>query len=224
MPFTPPELPCTWAEFKAWVLAGLDVDADRLNYEDRLDADVRYALLEIQQHVERYQRGHEAVYQPGDLTVQGSASIGALPFGAIPTGLTVVRTKAAETEDGEDACHSYPATIRPYREIDAFVAGCLPVNENRPLWANSRKDGLFYVFPQIKEEDDAGFAHKAILKFSAIRNSYADGDTVPYDEMVKEAVIEYVKAKVALTVEKNPQLYNARMEAYRRVKRNLYVQ
>lgn len=82
----------TWQEFKDAVDSLLIVNADREGTQTVKALWVRQAVLRLQRNIEKYRKGQQNLYTPGDgLTQLGLASMGSLPEDCEPRDCFIVR-------------------------------------------------------------------------------------------------------------------------------------
>jgi hypothetical protein len=242
----------TWLQFKTAVKELLTVDGVRVgvatsptsggtSYLDRM---TQLAVVEVLSHVDYYITKATAKYttQSGPpsgfllLGTDGNASTGFLPGGAAAlldqrieeayrlnyeTTAAVTATPAATAATH---CNRTPVENYPWANRNDMICanpliqtGATLIAIGSGLSGGTGRACDFYLYPS--------FDDKEVLEivYSVADASHADGDTVPYDLPMAEAVAEYCKAKITREVDKDLKLYDSYYSSFRKKRQELYV-
>ena len=174
----------TYAEFVAKVKENLPVDADRLNIgvvtsgTSFIDNKLRSALIELQHLIDPLRVGHETIYRPDDMVLDGLSSLGVRPEGA-----AIIRAWYAKT--GQPATRKDVGTYDWVNRFDlssgsAVLGGCSYIIALDP---NSSD---FVLYPKLEE------GYQLHLEWNGLKLVFADSDELPamMDEKVAECVAE----------------------------------
>lgn len=181
-------MPLTWSQFVARVNVHLTVDANRVGAEDFVAASIRIAVTKIQDAIEYYRSGHETTFEFDDATQDGFASTFALPENAyIRQALHVQQT---------ERCVERPLYWYPWTNRRDLVCGVVNITHRFRFTVDPRGQKLT-VYPALT----AGYAVK--LAWDGVKDSFADADVVPFDEECAMVVANFVKARIAMDVERD---------------------
>lgn len=184
--------------FRINVRTLLTVDKDRLGISETdgfIDKMIRQSLIEVQTYVPKYQIGHETVYGPDDLVVEGSGSVGTLPEQAKITGVSM-------GEVGN------PCTRQP---LDEYAWGCrfdLTCGGCSYSFILDPHANKFYVSPKVTD------GYQVSMFYDGMKLDFAATDTVPFDEAVELVVADYVTAKIERRVNKDLPMHESYMKSY----------
>ncbi len=167
----------TWAQFVEKVKTFLTVDANRIGTEAYVSELIRLGAVEVQEFIDYYRKGHEAVWEVDDVDRDGFASLVDLPEGAYIREL--YHTKLGEPSL-ERPLYWYPNSNR--RDL---VAGAVNIRRNFRFTTDPQAKRM-WVLPAIT----AGYAIK--LTYDGAKDNFADSDKVPFDLKVALVVSHYV--------------------------------
>lgn len=187
-----------FSTFRTNVRTLLTVDKDRLGISETdgfIDKMIRQALIEVQTYVPKYQIGHETVYGPDDLVVEGSASIGTMPDQAKVTSVGLSQVGQPCTRQPLDA---YDWNCR----FDLTCGGCSYAVTIDP---HAKK---FYVSPKVTD------GYQVSMFWDGMKFDFANDDEVPFDEAVEMVVADYVTAKIERRVNKDLAMHESYMKSY----------
>lgn len=172
-----------------------EAKTDIAGFATRIDRLIRQAVLDVQHHVPRYRKGHETVYDSTNFVTEGSAS-----KGKIPEGADIKQAWLAKIVE-DDACTRMELSRHPWAGRQSLICGEECINNCTPKIALDPHQMLFYVYPAVTEE------YQVVLFWDGKKLTFADAESTPFDEMVIQAVAEYVKGKLAPTNEQ-PRYFN----------------
>lgn len=199
----------TWAEFVTDVKELLPADADRAGLETYVNRVIRQGVINIQSDIPVYRTGHETTFGIADLAVEGSASVGTLPEQAEPRDLFYVKT--------DDSCIRQPVWKYEWSNRYDLICGKACLNGCQFAIAFSPQASIFYVYPAITEGKQLAFF------WDGRKLSFADSDTVPFDEGVELAVSLFASAQIARKTNHEIGEYNSYMAEFIAQKRRLYL-
>lgn len=182
-----------WLAFKNAVRVDLPLDNDRIaiatgntNY---LDQQILHAVIQVQQLIPFYQKGHETVYGPQDLTMEGLASVGTIP-----------QTEQCHPQDAfykktGKQCVSQPLVPYSWSNRYDLVCGNPRVTNCQFFMALEPHGQQFVVFPHV------GRDHQISFNWDGVKTAFNDADETPFDMDVVEAVGLFVRSKLAAMVD-----------------------
>lgn len=196
-----------WSDFKAAVLVDLPADNQRIGIAtgtpNYLTQQLLYAAIEIQKVVPFYQAGHETIYGPNDLVVEGFASVGTLPQGQQCRPLDSYYKKVGKQ------CVSQPLTTYPWGNRYDLVCGNPRIIGSQFLICFDPWGQQFTVFPSVTN-------HRQVSLFwNGVKTQFQDTDDTPFDMDVVEAVGLFVKAKIARAVDHDLMEYGSYLGEYK---------
>lgn len=208
-----------WQDFVSAVTALLTVDAARVGsgIENFRTAIIRQAVIHLQTVIDQYRIGHETVYTPGDLITEGAASRGVKPPQSVIRTVHLVKTCVDGQGDGKAV--RWDTDPWPWESAHALVHGKIAVNNGRGLFCIDPQGYTFYVYPEVFDE------WLLSVKWDGLKLDFGNTDETPFDEATVGAVASYVKAQIALEVERESgvQLYNTHMLNFTKQIPLLYV-
>jgi len=242
----------TWLQFKTAVKELITVDGVRVgvaspptsggtSYLDRM---TQLATVEVLSHVDYYVTKASAKYTPQAgppsgynlLGTDGNASTGFLPGGAsnlLDNRIveayrlnyeTTAAVTATPSATAATHCNRTPVENYPWANRNDMIcanpmiqAGATLIAIGPGLSGGVGRGCDFYLYPS--------FDTKEVLEiiYSVSDASHADGDVVPYDLPMAEAVAEYCKAKITREVDKDLKLYDSYYSSFRKKRQELYV-
>lgn len=192
-----------WSDFVAKVLVDLPVDNERIGIAtgnpNFLAQQIIHAVTQIQQQIKFYQQGHETVYGPDDLVVEGRASVGTLP------AVDECRPQDAYYKKVGKQCMSQPMQPYDWGSRYDLICGNARITKCQFLIAIDPWGNQFTMFPSVGEN------HQLSLTWSGVKTVFADTDNTPFDQGCIEAVGLFVKAKIARLVDHDLAEYNSYM-------------
>lgn len=188
----------TWKEFKQQVMLAITVDATRLNMESFIAQQIVLGVLDLQHHIPSYRTGHESIFTPAGLAVEGYASVGALPDLAEVKEMYMVKT-------GHTCCRQ-PINIQyPWEHRNDLVCGHPRVTGCQFFVSIEEYGTQFMVFPLVAD------GYQLEMWWDGIKNDYEDSDIVRFDERTTQAVAKWVKAQVAMEMDNDATAYATHM-------------
>lgn len=204
-----------WSEFVAAVLVDLPVDNERIGIAtgnpNYLQHQLLYAVIDIQKLIPFYRSGHETVYGPDDLVLEGVSSVGSLPQSDQCRPLDAYYKKTGTQ------CVSQPLVSYPWDNRYDLVCGNPRLVNCQFLIAFDRWGKQFTVFPSV------GTNHQISFFWEGVKTSFADADETPFDVDVVEAAGLFVKAKIARMVDHDLNEHSSYMLEYMRKRGLLYA-
>lgn len=216
----------TFEAFKAAVQNLLGTDKQRLGATDFMTGQLRAAVLDIIDKVPFYRQGLSTIIQSGDLDEDGSAQLGEFPADALITEAYVIRSTTTPPDvDDEDVVRHPCLDDVAWEDRYALINGLVPVSDNNARICLSPDGTEFYLYPMISEDEvDDDERYSALqLFYDSDALPTDDDDETPYDERMALCVADWLKAKLALHVEKNEGLHDRFMADYALKRRNLRV-
>lgn len=204
-----------WADFVAAVRVDLPVDNERIGIAtgnpNYLDHQLLYAVIDIQKMVPFYRKGHETVYGPDDLVLEGVASVGTLPQEEQGHPLDAYYKKTGTQ------CVSQPLITYPWGNRYDLVCGNPRVVNCQFFISMDPWGKQFTVFPSV------GNNHQISLFWEGVKTAFNDTDETPFDVDVVEAVGLFVKSKIARLVDHDLAESASFMGEYRQKRAMLYA-
>lgn len=189
----------TWAEFESAVIEELSVDGNRRGIEALRTRAIRDAVIDLQRYIRAFRAGHTTRYDEGDLTEKGYAHLGTLPAQAKPKAFYVVSLVPKS-----DATLPNLNIARNRLDFIAWENRQIMISDRRGLrhyqYSISPFSTQFMVHPLINDET------YLLVVWDGLKMTFLDGDVVPWPEQAAEAVAAYVKWKIALLIDKRPDL------------------
>lgn len=204
----------TWEEFNDAVRVHLVAHNRRQGVQDYIDALIKAGATDLQKAIEFYQVGHETVFDPAtDLTESGFASRGTMVDGKF---MSAWLTEYDVDEDTEDTCEKRPVDLVASEHIPDFKCGNFRFGEY--YIAIDRTGGYFFVTPQVED------TMRLHLQWVGVKTDWVDADETPFDERVAECVADYVLARLARTVDRDPQAAASHHQSFVQQKRTLFLE
>jgi hypothetical protein len=190
----------TWLEFYTAVYALMPSDARRLNVgvssttdEPWLRRLIRQAVGDLQRYVPAYTVGHESIFTPDDLSIEGSAHIGSIPATEMSAAIRMMYS----VREGHTCCR------RPYQpypggwanRFDLTCANAMSASQGQVVIDPYGK--TFMISPIIED----GF--ELDVWWDGIKIDFLDAETVPFDEQAANAVALYCKAHIEREVKQS---------------------
>jgi tartrate-resistant acid phosphatase type 5 len=204
-----------WLDFKNAVKVDLPADNERIGIAtgtpNYLDQQILYAAIEIQKIVPFYQAGHETVYGPDDLVIEGFASVGNLPVGQQCRPIDAYYKKTGRQ------CVSQPLRTYPWGNRYDLICGNPRIIGSQFLIAIDPWGGQFTVFPSV------ALRRQVSLTWNGVKTLFNDIDDTPFDMDVVEAVGLFAKAKIARAVDHDLNEYASYMTEYGRKRSVLFA-
>lgn len=205
-----------WADFVAAVLVDLPVDNERIGVATGdpsfLSHQLLYSVIDIQKMVPFYRAGHETVYGPDDLVLNGLASVGVLP-----NAEGQCRPLDAYYKKTGSQCVSQPFTTYDWGNRFDLVCGNPRITNCQFLFTFDPWGKDFMVFPSV------GNRHQVSLFWEGVKLEFEDADETPFEIDVVEAVALFVKAKIARLVDHDLAEASSYMGEYRQKRALLFV-
>lgn len=136
----------TWATFVSAVLGMLGVNKARHGISEYRSALIRQGVIQIQGLIDEFRVGHETIYHPSDLVVEGYASRGVKPPEAVLRDVWLV----ALHSDGK-SCYRYPVEQVDWKDRFALINGNASLNSGKALFAIDPQGYKFYIYPEVKD-------------------------------------------------------------------------
>lgn len=204
-----------WSDFVAAVMVELPVDNERIGIAtgnpNYLGQQLLHAVIDIQKFVVFYQNGHETIYGPDDLVMEGVASVGSLPQGEQCRPLDSYYKKTGTQ------CVSQPLVIYPWSNRYDLVCGNPRVTNCQFFVSFDPWGRQFTAFPSV------GNQHQISLFWSGVKTSFSDDDETPFEMDVVEAVGLFVKSKIARMVDHDLSEAGSYMAEYMRKRALLFA-
>lgn len=183
----------TWADFLIAVRAELPVDNERLGIAtgvpNFLDQQILHCVIDLQKAIPFYRYGHETIYGPDDLIMNGLASIGSLPV------TEQGHPQEAFYKKTGTQCVSQPLWQYDWGNRYDLVCGNPKVVNCQFFMAIDPQGKQFMVFPSV------GTQHQISLFWEGVKTSFDSADTVPFDDDVAELVGLFVKSRISRLVD-----------------------
>jgi tartrate-resistant acid phosphatase type 5 len=182
-----------WSDFVAGVLLDLPVDNERIGIAtgnvNYVSQQILHAVRDIQELVPFYRSGHETIYGPDDLVLEGVSSVGSLPQ------TDQCRPLDAYYKKTGTQCVSQPLTTYSWGNRYDLVCGNPRVTNCQFFIAIDPWAKQFMTFPSVTTQ------HQVSLFWEGIKTSFEDDEETPFDLGVIEAVGLFVKSKIARLVD-----------------------
>lgn len=193
----------TWKEFTDQVTGMLTTDADRAGIELYRPAILRQAVIRIQSLIPELRVGHEVIYYPSDLVVEGHASRGVLPPQAAIRDIWLVKLH----QDGR-SCFRFQTMQWPWKDRFALVNGKVPINGGQSYFSIDPQGYEFMVFPQVFD------CWLISLFYDGQKLDFQDGELTPFTEMMAGAVADYMKSEIKREVDTDLALKRDYMQSF----------
>jgi hypothetical protein len=205
----------TWTQFMATVDEHLSVDADRRGLESFRERSMRNAVVDLQRHITAYQQGHTTLYSEADMTTLEYAHLGNLPAGAIPHAFYTYTTELDSEGVAHPFCRRNRMDFWPWLQRQSLI--CDPCSTRLYAYTISPQGKTFIIHPLLNTDT------RLLLVWQGLKINFAAGDTVPFPEESAEAVAAYVKWRILLEIDKNPQLAQAQYGIFKNARSDLYL-
>lgn len=202
----------TWLSFKNSVKLELTVDKDRLNTGDYIDAKIKHTVEEILAVVPFFRADQSSTFTSGTLTVEGLASKGTMPSGAMIT--------RADFYPTADECARRPITLYDWDQRYALTCGYECLSQDGTLFIAVDPHGAsFYLYPVIDAD------HSVKLWWETTKANFIDSDVPSFGDESRmiEAVAFRVKSEVTREVDKDLVLAKSYFGDYLRKRTELYL-
>lgn len=117
----------------------------------------------------------------------------------------------------------FPCGTIPWANRNNLVYGADCVNNQHGRITFDPNGSTFIVYPRLQEEDSDGLNHYLELNWDGIKLSFDDTDLTPFDEMMTEAVAEFVQAKFSRFVDRDLAAAEVGEMAGKRAAAGLYL-
>lgn len=198
-----------WLDFKNAVLDFITVDANRQGIQAGLVRKIRMGVINLQSYIERYRKNHEIVYQEDDLSIEGEASYGLLPRGALPRHGFYLQSDLP--------CKQQPLVEYSWENRNDLICGAASLIRGQYLIAFDRSSQQFYVYPKVEPGTQVS------IYYDASKTDFGDTEDTPFEEETAEAVSFYVKAWVAKEVDKDLRLSQSYEADFNAARTGLYI-
>jgi hypothetical protein len=206
----------TWAQYMAVVDEHLTVDANRRGLEDFRERMMRNAVVDMQRFIRAYQVGHTTTYESTDLDEIEYAMLGNLPDGAIPSAFYIYSTEVDDDGVAHPDCNRNRLDFWKWENRQQII--CDACNDRLYAYALSPQGKTFIIRPVLNADT------KLLLVWQGLKMDFDDADTVPFPEQSAEATAAYVKWRILLEVDKNPQLAQTQYAIYKQKLGMLYLE
>lgn len=205
----------TWLQFVALVNDQLTVDANRRGTEAFRLRTIKNAVVDLQRNIVAYRDGHTTAYTEGSLDDMGHAQLGAFPAHAKPKAMWYL--SAADEADTD--CHRRRMTFFNWEDRQALVCGGYRCYPGTYVTAISPMGKQFMIYPKVADADLTSI----LLVWEGLKSEFLDGDIVPFPPEAAEAVAYYVKSRIFLNVNNNPQMGQVNDQLYKLKRRELAI-
>lgn len=226
----------TWSEFNDKVIELLPQDSQRIGLEKYIPNLIRQAVLDLQDFVPGFRKRHETLYYPEDFAVDGAASVGALPPHAdiceawlwsmernkrftVENFKWQDRFKLVNQLEGDFAGNDFIVlTQASFASIEISNRLLAMTGVKRvALMAVDRAGHTFYFYPQIIK------GWLLSLFWDGRKFDWKDDELVQFGEEEAWAVSAWVRAKIAMEVDRDQQRHDAIMRDYAVKRTNLFI-
>jgi hypothetical protein len=191
----------TWAQFLTAVDDTLSLDKDRLSEGDEKVGWAKSAVKEIQELIPAYRAGHQSIYLAADTAPDGWGSRLVLPPGSVKKVNIVVIEKLKDEKTDHESRHA--VTPLEFKELERLRHGQLDVSHGDGYIIVDPQSYTAWVYPQIRANM---MVH---IWWNGLKDDFNDGDKVPFDRFMAEAVAFYIRAEMRRGIEEEIQLFNA---------------
>jgi hypothetical protein len=205
----------TWTQFMATVDEHLSVDANRRGLEDFRERTMRNAVVDLQRHIPSYQIGHTTTYTATDLDEIEHAMLGNFPEGCIPSAFYIYSTKVDSENVAHPDCNRNRLDFWPWEARQHLI--CNEHDRRLYAYAVSPQRKEFVIHPILNDETEL------LLVWQGLKINFVGADVVPWPEEAAEAVAAYVKWRILLEIDKNPQLAQAQYLIFKNARGDLYL-
>lgn len=204
----------TWADYVAFTVAHLTVDADRRGLEDFRNRMIRNSVVDLQRFIRAYRSGHTTTYLAANLSQKEYGMVGNLPAGAVPEAFYIVSTALGTDGVTHENCARNRLDFWPW--INRKHLLCNPCDRRLYAYSIAPYGRMFVIHPILNSET------YLLLVWEGLKMDFADPDTVPFPEEAAEASAAYVKWRILLEVDKNPALAQAQLQIWSMKRLALY--
>jgi len=162
-----------------------------------LNANIRAALIELQERIPAYRKEYIKTFDSTDFVIDGNASVGQFPdegfdtylpnFTSDETPVEVSYVHYSDTETFVDRLVKVPWSRR-------FDMAGYRYSDNSFLWCYNNLTQQFYVTPPLTPDSN----EHVVFRGTRIVGNWVDEDAVPFGEEVVPLVSDYVKWKLSL--------------------------
>lgn len=206
----------TWTQYMAVVDEHLSVDANRRGLEDFRERMMRNAVVDLQRYITAYQTGHTTTYAAADMDTIEYAMLGNLPAGSTPFALYIYSNKVDSEGVAHPDCNKNRLDMWDWKHRQQLT--CCPCEIRLYAYAISPQDRQFMIHPILNADTEL------LLVWQGIKIDFVGADVVPFPEQSCEAVAAYVKWRILLEVDKNPQLANVQYGIWKMLRSALYLE
>lgn len=187
-----------WSAYVTLTLEHLTVDADRRGLEDFRNRMIRNSVIDLQRFIRAYRTGHTTSYQVADMDLKEYGMLGNLPAGATPEAFYIISTALGTDGETHENCARNRLDFWPWTSRKHLL--CSPCDRRLYAYAISPYGLTFVIHPILNDET------YLLLVWEGLKMDFDDADEVPFPEQAAEASAAYVKWRILLEVDKNPQL------------------
>lgn len=206
----------TWTQYMAIVDEHLSVDANRRGLEDFRERMMRNAVVDLQRYITSYQQGHTTTYAVADMTTMENAMLGNMPIGAIPHAFYIYSSEVDSEGVAHPLCNRNRLDFWPWMQRQQLV--CCPCEIRLYAYTLSPQNKTFLIHPILNEDTTL------LLVWQGLKMDFDASDEVPFPEQSCEAVAAYVKWRILLEVDKNPNLANVQYGIWKMLRSALYLE
>lgn len=211
----------TWKEFCDLARELMPLEKQRLDLQDSEDGapghltlQIRQAVIDLQRFIPAYLKNHESIYDPEDFALDGSASRGATPPGALLKEFWVFNTETGVR---------HPVISFPHERRHELIHGMANVADQQARLALDPHGETFWVYPAV----EPGWC--LVMNWDAkgttnIKLDFKDDEKVPFGEDAAKAVSEYAHAQIARIVDRDLAMHESWMRSYLTSRKDLYLE
>lgn len=208
----------TWSQFVAAVNGLLPVDSQRIGpVQPYILLLIRLGVIELQNFIPAYRKGHETLYQASDFVGEGWASRATLPPQARPGDAYLVAYDKNPDGTFKNSCRRFPLVDFAWENRMALVNSKVALNAGKGMICFDRQAETFYVYPSVKDGQNIS------LFWEGLKINFQDNESTPFDEQMTLVVADYCKSRLSREVDKDLPLKADYKESYVEGRRLLYL-
>lgn len=105
----------------------------------------------------------------------------------------------------------------------SIIQGQVPLNDHLGRVAIDPQGSSFYVYPEIREEDDNGFSYQFELNWDGKKLEWEDSEQVPFVQADTLVVAEFVKARMERQTKRDLPMANSFFATHAQGRRNSFL-
>lgn len=208
-------------------MEGLSINARRQGIDKIRTMYIRQSVIQLQSLIPEFRIGHETVYYPCDLVIDGHASKGVKPPESLIRDMWICRVGGREADANPHSttnppvesrkCDRYPVKPMEWADRHDIIEGRVAVNGGSGVSCIDPGSYTFYVYPEIFD------CYVLSVFWDGLKLDFKDNEETPFNEMMADAVALFVQGRLARVVDHDLSMFGSYMAEFQKAKNTLYI-